>query len=58
MRINLEEAIEILEEHLVSTRGVYKLGLQHAIWILEEKLDEEERKRLIEEEFRFNQRNG
>ena len=58
MRMDLEEGIDILKEDLIGTTKDYQKGLRHAIWILEEKLDEEERKHLIEEGFRFNQRNG
>lgn len=46
MEMDLENGIEILKEHLVTTTEDYQKGLRHAIWILEEKLDEEERKRL------------
>lgn len=48
MKMNLENGIEILKEHLVTTTEDYQKGLRHAIWILEEKLDEEERKEMYQ----------
>ena len=48
--MNLEDGIDFLKEKLTFTIGVYRLGLEHAIWVLEEKLDKEERERLYYDE--------
>lgn len=53
--MDLEDGVEILKEHLPLTLKNYQKGLRHAIWILEEKLDEEERKRLNEDEWKMSQ---
>ena len=55
--MDLEGGIEFLKGQLPRIMKDYRKGVRHAIWILEEKLDEEERKHLIEEEFKINQRN-
>ena len=55
--MDLEDGIEVLKKELPRILKDYRKGVRHAIWILEEKLDEEERKHLNEEEFEFNRRN-
>ena len=53
--MDLEEVIEFLKEHFSTTTIEYQKGLRHAIWILEEKLDEEERKRFCEDERKMSE---
>lgn len=48
MKMDLEEGIKILKEHLITTTIEYQKGLRHAIWILEEKLDEEEKNEMYQ----------